>query len=147
MEVMDVSVPRHEHLYTAMASKLIISDELKGADIERLSGGSRIMLSTLSMLSNPVLHSGGMFLTVPVERLVMDEASQIKVGDLMVRITSRLNLAESHGSVKFFKTLREVVFLEIQSNFRRSFRFRLVSSTHKLTCGFLPVAPHGQGIC
>ena len=55
-------------------------------DVERLLGGSRVILSTLGMLSNPVLHSVGMFLAVPVERLVVDEASQIKMEDFMIRI-------------------------------------------------------------
>ena len=51
--------------------------------------GSPIILSTLGMLSNPALHSVGLFLTVPVERLVIDEASQIKMEDFMVRIPCR----------------------------------------------------------
>ena len=55
-------------------------------DVERLLGGSRVILSTLGMLSNPVLHSAGMFLAVRVERLVVDEASQIEMEDFMIRI-------------------------------------------------------------
>jgi hypothetical protein len=47
--------------------------------------GSRIILCTLSMLSNPVLETSGLFQLVPVERLVIDEASQIDVADFMVR--------------------------------------------------------------
>jgi len=42
-------------------------------------GSSRIMLSTLGLLSNPALAENGTFDIVPVEHLVMDEASQINV--------------------------------------------------------------------
>jgi len=77
-------------------------------------GGSRIILSTLGMLSNPALHSVGMFLTVPVERLVVDEASQIRMEDFMVRIPYhliQLSLTiQQHIFVKFSKTLRKVSF-------------------------------------
>jgi len=85
-------IPRHEHLYTELESKLIISDKLssKEADVQRLLGGSRIILSTLGMLSNPVLHLVGIFSAVPVKRLVIDEASQIKMEDFMVRIPCHL---------------------------------------------------------
>lgn len=70
-------------------NKLIRSDDLanlKGVvAVERLLGGSCIILSTLSMLSNPVLDQAGIFRVVPVEHLVVDEASQIKIEDFLVR--------------------------------------------------------------
>jgi len=66
------------------------------------------------MLSNPALHSVEMFLTVPIERLVVDEASQIKIEDFMVRIPcyfTRPSLTiQQHIFVKFSKTLRKVCF-------------------------------------
>jgi regulator of nonsense transcripts 1 len=46
--------------------------------------GARIVLSTLSTLSNPGLDQVGIFSLVPVERLVVDEASQINAFDFMV---------------------------------------------------------------
>ena len=66
------------------------------------------------MLSNPALHLVGMFSIVPVERLVVDEASQIKVEDFMVRIPWYLIqpslTIQQHIFVKFSKTLRKVSF-------------------------------------
>ncbi|KAE9383588.1 hypothetical protein BT96DRAFT_1008992 [Gymnopus androsaceus JB14] len=61
-------------------------------------GSSRIMLSTLGLLSNPALAENGTFDIVPVEHLVMDEASQINDFEHM-RI--------SH---KFRKSLQKVCF-------------------------------------
>ena len=66
--------------------KVIRSDELPddpGA-LTRSFGGTCIMLSTLSMLSNPTLANKGVFNIVPVVQLVIDEASQINLFDFMV---------------------------------------------------------------
>lgn len=60
--------------------------------LERVIGSSSIILSTLSTLSNPGLDEKGMFRLAPVERLVIDEASQIKIFDYMVRIDFLSNL-------------------------------------------------------
>jgi hypothetical protein len=76
---------RHEHLYEKIQEKLIRSDELPddpGA-LARSLGDTCIMLSTLSMLSNPTLE--GVFEIVPVIQLVVDEASQINAYEFMVR--------------------------------------------------------------
>lgn len=80
---------RHEHLYEKIEENLLRTDEIPRdvAAIERLLVGVTIVLSTLSTLSNPALHSNGFFRVVPVERLVIDEASQIKILDFMVRLT------------------------------------------------------------
>lgn len=66
--------------------RLLRSDELPSAtvDLERLVAGSRVILTTLSMLSNPALDNNGIFKLVPVERLVIDEASQINIHEYMV---------------------------------------------------------------
>ena len=69
--------------------KVIRSDELPddpGA-LKRSLGGTCIMLSTLSMLSNPTLGNKGVFEAVPVVQLVIDEASQINLFDFMVWIS------------------------------------------------------------
>ena len=51
-----------------------------------MMGDACVILSTVSMLSNPKLHQLRMFTDVmPVERLVIDEASQINVFEFMVR--------------------------------------------------------------
>ncbi|RDB17534.1 hypothetical protein Hypma_001245 [Hypsizygus marmoreus] len=77
----------HEHIYEMINDKLLRSDDFSGLKdagaTERLLGGSCIILSTLSMLSNPILNQVNMFKVVPVERLVVDEASQIKIEDFM----------------------------------------------------------------
>ncbi|KAI0712798.1 P-loop containing nucleoside triphosphate hydrolase protein [Cerioporus squamosus] len=75
----------HEHLYESIEERLIRSDELfsEHVDIERMLGGSTTILCTISTLSNPALDNCGVFYTAPVERLVVDEASQIDSFELM----------------------------------------------------------------
>ncbi|KAI0644849.1 P-loop containing nucleoside triphosphate hydrolase protein [Trametes meyenii] len=75
----------HEHLYTAINRCLIRSDELFGDQVsaERKISGSSIILCTISMLSNPAIDNCGIFRLVPVERLVVDEASQIDTLEFM----------------------------------------------------------------
>ncbi|KAF8994651.1 P-loop containing nucleoside triphosphate hydrolase protein, partial [Cyathus striatus] len=90
----------HEHLYTDIESYLIRSDELPKdkVEAERLLNGSTIVLSTLSMLSNPAFEINGIFDLVPVERLVIDEASQIRVFEYL------------HIFIKFQKKLLKVCY-------------------------------------
>lgn len=67
----------------------MLTDELPpdpGA-AERTIGGSPIILCTLSMLSNPLLEDRKVYQVVPVEVLIVDEASQIDIGEYMVRDT------------------------------------------------------------
>ncbi|PBK61103.1 P-loop containing nucleoside triphosphate hydrolase protein [Armillaria solidipes] len=75
----------HEHIYTKVKDKLLRVDGLpkKQKDLRRTIGRSSIMLSTLSMLSNPTLNRNGMFNLVPPRSLVVDEASQINVFEYM----------------------------------------------------------------
>jgi hypothetical protein len=67
--------------------RLVRSDELPDDTLatKRILGDSSIVLSTLGMLSNPALDTSGTFKIVPVEQLVVDEASQIKIFEFMVR--------------------------------------------------------------
>jgi AAA domain len=83
----DCPFDRHEHLYGAIEEKLIRTDELPTdqAAAERVIGDSCIILSTLSTLSNPALDQNGMFKIVPVERLIVDEASQIRIFEFLVK--------------------------------------------------------------
>lgn len=77
---------RHEHIYEKVEEHLLRPDEFPtnlGA-MERVIGGSPIILCTLSMLSNPILKTRWLYELVPMERLVVDEASQIDVGEFMV---------------------------------------------------------------
>ena len=79
---------RHEHIYAQIQGKLMRSDELPNnvKGMGRALGDSCIVLSTLSMLSNPALEANGTFDLVPVERLVIDEASQIKIFEFLVSL-------------------------------------------------------------
>ncbi|KAI0666960.1 P-loop containing nucleoside triphosphate hydrolase protein, partial [Trametes maxima] len=87
----------HEHLYEgAVEHTLIRSDELNsphGFDAPRLIGDAQIILCTLSMLSSPALQTQDVFKYRPVERLVVDEASQIDTSEF-------LHLFHKFGSLK-----------------------------------------------
>ena len=54
--------------------------------MDRLFLGANVILCTLSMFSNPGLDARGVFKLVPVQMLIIDEASQINVSDYMVRL-------------------------------------------------------------
>lgn len=86
----DLCFQRHEHIYVKIIGHLIRADEIPKDPTELLKmfGSSTVVLSTLSMLSNPVLTHRGVFRLVPVETLVVDEASQINLVEYMVCIQS-----------------------------------------------------------
>lgn len=90
---------RHEHLYVEIEQRLIRSDELPKSkmEMERMVSGSSIILCTLSMISNPALFDNGTFEVVPLERLIVDESSQINVFEFMV-CTELGNPTHSHVS-------------------------------------------------
>ncbi|KAI0740540.1 P-loop containing nucleoside triphosphate hydrolase protein [Earliella scabrosa] len=69
----------HEHLYESIEERLIRSDDLFSDPVytERKLSGATTILCTVAMLSNPALDSSAVFRFVPVERLIVDEASQI----------------------------------------------------------------------
>ncbi|PBK86032.1 P-loop containing nucleoside triphosphate hydrolase protein, partial [Armillaria gallica] len=75
----------HEHLYTKIQDRTFRGDELPNnpKDLRIAIGTPSIILSTLSMLSNPALDQNGMFNLVPPTNLVVDEASQINVFEYM----------------------------------------------------------------
>lgn len=79
---------RHEHYYVKIIDHLIRADEIPTDQTQLLKmfGSSTVILATLSMLSNPVLTHKGVFRLVPVETLVVDEASQINIVEYMVCI-------------------------------------------------------------
>lgn len=78
---------RHEHHYIDVSDHLIQSDKLSDGPREAkdLMGKPKIILCTLSMLSSPSMDLVGIFKLVPVERLIVDEASQIDTFEFMVR--------------------------------------------------------------
>ncbi|KAK0469716.1 uncharacterized protein EV420DRAFT_58543 [Desarmillaria tabescens] len=71
----------HEHLYRLIESNLVRSDDFvpDRAAMERLLLDSRIILCTLSMLSNDRMSTIARI--VPVQTIIFDEASQIEVSD------------------------------------------------------------------
>jgi hypothetical protein len=77
---------RHEHIYDKVKQHLLRSDEFpqEPNDMEMAIGGSPVILCTLSMLSNPILDDRRVYKLVPLERLVIDEASQIDIREFMV---------------------------------------------------------------
>ncbi|KAI0712807.1 P-loop containing nucleoside triphosphate hydrolase protein [Cerioporus squamosus] len=74
----------HEHLYEEIEHFIIRTDDFGHAfDAKNHIGETKVILCTLSMLSNPALHQFGVFKHVPVERLIVDEASQIDTFEFM----------------------------------------------------------------
>ncbi|TFK73052.1 hypothetical protein BDN72DRAFT_762330, partial [Pluteus cervinus] len=100
----DFYVEWHEHLYAKIQGNLFRTDDLPKLqkDLEVLLGGSKIILSTLSQLSNPGFLVNGMYKVVPLERLVIDEASQINVVEYLYIFGrfSRLNKVCFFGDPK-----------------------------------------------
>lgn len=79
---------RHEHIYAEVERHLIRTDELPNTprEMELLFYGTRIVLCTLSTISNPSLQDKKLFRIVPMDMLVIDEASQIGVLEYLVSI-------------------------------------------------------------
>jgi hypothetical protein len=73
-------------MYSGIEDVLIRSDELPDnpEGVQTVFRGTTLVLSTLTMLSNPKLKDCGLFRVVPVRSLVIDEASQIDVFEFMV---------------------------------------------------------------
>ncbi|KAG2038906.1 P-loop containing nucleoside triphosphate hydrolase protein [Suillus americanus] len=73
----------HEHLYARLEHCFVRSDMFGGGalTISRLLLDTRVILCTLSMLSNPRIEE--FTRQVPVQTVIFDEASQIEVGDYL----------------------------------------------------------------
>lgn len=75
-------------MYEEVKDVVIRSDILKQdsgiSGTRQIFDGVTLVLSTLSMLSNPILTDYGLLKLIPVRSLVVDEASQIDVFDFMV---------------------------------------------------------------
>ncbi|KAG9314970.1 P-loop containing nucleoside triphosphate hydrolase protein [Chiua virens] len=73
----------HEHLYEKLEPRLIRSDKFPKSIVEasRLLLDCKIILCTLSMFSNP--HIDVFLRIVPVQTIILDEASQIECGDFL----------------------------------------------------------------
>ncbi|KZT69556.1 P-loop containing nucleoside triphosphate hydrolase protein [Daedalea quercina L-15889] len=72
----------HEHLYKKIEGHVIPSNRFceEDFDVERSLRGIRVILCTLSMLSHPRLRPVGFPRQVPIETVIVDEASQIDLG-------------------------------------------------------------------
>jgi len=66
---------------------------------ERLLLGSRVILCTMSMLSTKRLTKCGFTKIVPVQTVIVDEASQIEAGDYLPILA------------KYKTTLRKMIFI------------------------------------
>ncbi|KAK7033216.1 AAA-12 domain-containing protein [Favolaschia claudopus] len=85
----------HEHLYQGIKHFFIRSEEFRTLGLARLKG-CKVFLCTLSMLSNHFLPK--FTNQVPVHTIVVDEASQIEIGDYIPVFDK-------------FKTLRKMCFI------------------------------------
>ena len=85
-----IVIGRHEHHYVELGDQMVQTSDIfqDTTSIEDVLGKSKIVLCTLGMLSNPGLAEYGVFKHCPVERLIVDEASQIDTLDFMVRFSS-----------------------------------------------------------
>ncbi|KAJ7650121.1 P-loop containing nucleoside triphosphate hydrolase protein [Roridomyces roridus] len=89
----------HEHLYEKIKANLIRSDEFSQevVETERQLLNSRVILCTLSMLST--FRIATITRIVPVETLIVDEASQVEIGSFIPVIS------------RFSKPLKKIVFI------------------------------------
>jgi regulator of nonsense transcripts 1 len=86
----------HEHLYTTIKTNTITSGEFHGR-LDELNG-CPVVLCTLGMLSSDMLRKQGVFERNPLHTVVVDEASQIEVGDYIPLFSN-------------FTTIRKVIFI------------------------------------
>ncbi|KDQ11284.1 hypothetical protein BOTBODRAFT_114634 [Botryobasidium botryosum FD-172 SS1] len=107
----------HEHLYGEMRRHIIPTDELKNAT-EKIRAVSTV-LCTIDMLCNPTLMSTGVFDAVPVERLIIDEASQIFAGSYMVTFSPSPRLPPQMPA-RFMTTFILALVLPLPRDFEES---------------------------
>jgi regulator of nonsense transcripts 1 len=88
---------RHEHLYGKVQNNIIRSDEFNFASNKANLQGVQVMLCTLSMLSNNSIFR--FIKEIPLRVLVVDEASQIEIGNYIAPFSS------------FKRTLRKTCFI------------------------------------
>ncbi|KAJ7126876.1 P-loop containing nucleoside triphosphate hydrolase protein [Mycena epipterygia] len=96
----------HEHLYEKINPNLIRSDKFIDNIVatERLLLGSKVILCTLSMLSNPRIST--ITRLVPLQTVVVDEASQVEIGDFLPMID------------RYSTSLKKLVFIGDDKQYR-----------------------------
>lgn len=134
-----------------MEEKLIRSDEFPPSGdmvaMERLFGGNTVILCTLSMLSNPVVVQSGLTKLVPVQRLIIDEASQIDVFEFLVSVFAVLGITTTNElwlslySTSTTWNSSKFVSLEIQNNVSSVLR---ISDNRTISTYFLILVPPYQ---
>ncbi|KAG1778310.1 hypothetical protein EV702DRAFT_1095532 [Suillus placidus] len=82
----------HEHLYANIRANIIISKEFSAPGFFQQLQSSPVILCTLSMLSSLALRKHGGFDAAPLRTLVIDEASQIEIGDYIPLFTSHTSI-------------------------------------------------------
>jgi AAA domain len=80
---------RHEHLYEKIKKNIIISDRLpKPSVLQKVLKDSQVIICTISMISNSKLQGCQLTEVVPIINAIIDEASQIEVGQYIPLIKS-----------------------------------------------------------
>lgn len=74
---------RHEHLYKKIERSIIRTDDLHRPSALEKVEGAQVILCTLDTISNPKLREFGFTQAVPINRVVIDEASQIEIGQYL----------------------------------------------------------------
>ncbi|KAJ7030395.1 hypothetical protein C8F04DRAFT_732230 [Mycena alexandri] len=102
----------HGHLYEGMKSNFIRSDEFRQMPVSRIKG-CQVVLCTLSMLSHYFLFK--FTKQIPVNTIVVDEASQIEIGDyipgIVFSFSSPITSDSSPVFDKFQGSLRKMCFI------------------------------------
>lgn len=79
----------HEHIYEAVKDNLICSDRFKFVSPPQMRG-MKVILCTISMLSNSLMSKFTRY--VPLQTLIVDEASQIEIGAYIPVFTTYTSL-------------------------------------------------------
>ncbi|KAH7913562.1 P-loop containing nucleoside triphosphate hydrolase protein, partial [Hygrophoropsis aurantiaca] len=89
----DFYVDWHEHLYTDIKSNIIQSQEFSTPGfLSRELHDCPVILCTLSMIFSPILQRQSVFRYAPLKAVVIDEASQIEIGDYIPMFTSHKSI-------------------------------------------------------
>lgn len=114
----------HEELYGGLGNKLVISNELKARlrpqEVSKIMGNVRVVVSTLSMLSNPNLVQNGLFELYKMSLILVDEASQLRIDQyphVFDRFRKSLKRAVFFGDDKQLPPYQSNTVKEIQSVF------------------------------
>jgi hypothetical protein len=118
---------RHEHLYGRIKENIIVSDRFtKSGPIHKLLQGTQVILCTLSMISNQKIQLTGVTQMVPIVNVIIDEASQIEVGQYVPLFKT------------FGKSLRKICFVGDDKQCKSSSIITLPEIQRVV------VPPHGQ---